>query len=161
MGWDHTLGASRADIIAYVTKDTERTKCLAKATRGNVLWAVFEQAGVEPERYIACFLLSSLKGFGWGYKAIDESMHPYYYSCPVSFLEMAPVACQAWRDTVLAEAAKAKRKLTVGVWYTLPGRKPNRVRVESLKPLRGRGEDGLLYRVSRKIIGDEIQTEVQ
>jgi hypothetical protein len=161
MGWTHTEGATRADVINYLTRDGifgEGAKCLKKATRGNVLWAVIE---VKPDdRFILCALLSCEKGFGWGYKDMTESMHPYYYSCPVSFLEMVPVACQPWRDGVLAAAAKARRKFKVGVWYTLPGRRPNKVRIESVSPLRGRGEDGLLYRVSSKFLGEEIPVEV-
>ena len=31
------------------------------------------------------------RGYGWGSKDMDEGMHPYHYSCPLSFLDPAPV----------------------------------------------------------------------
>lgn len=155
MGWDFTYDASRRDIIEYVTKGDEKTKCLARAARGNVLWAVFEQESVEPKRFIVCFLLQRSK-IGWGYKDMDESMHPYQYSCPESFLEMTPVACEPWRALVRQEAAKGRRKLTVGLWYALPNRRPNKIRIVSLSPLRGFAENGLMYKVSKKMLGEEV-----
>ena len=38
-------------------------------------------------RYIRCDLLQR-SGGQWGYKPLDESMHPYYYSCPVSYTHL-------------------------------------------------------------------------
>jgi len=40
----------------------------------------------------------------WGYKSLIEAMHPFYYSCPLSFLEMVPAGspevCPEWRAMV-------------------------------------------------------------
>ena len=36
---------------------------------------------------------------------MDESMGPYYYKVPKSFLDRAPVTCQSWRDRVRAQAS--------------------------------------------------------
>ena len=63
------------------------------------------QAGVmgfaagESICYIGCHLLES-SGGDWGYKSLDESVHPYYYSCPLRYLDMAPVQSSEWRERV-------------------------------------------------------------
>lgn len=51
-----------------------------------------------------CFGARLVQGSGgrWGYKAMDESVHPYYFSCPKRYLTMAPEVCPEWREKVLA-----------------------------------------------------------
>ena len=109
MGWTFTRSATKKDIIDNLTKGEENN--LAKWTsiacciRGNVLWVVQEvlkkSTGVS-ERYIICNLLSYEEDYGWGYKDISESMGPFYYSCPVSYLKLAPRVDNAkWREEVL------------------------------------------------------------
>jgi len=120
MGWLFTRGFTRKDIIGERTKDWERTTgevrvttvCLAHCYRGGtfsgVLWAVWERTfvgGERPsERWITCDLLRHQRDYGWGYKDMDESMHPYYYSCPLSYLELVPIDQYGgnadWRDCV-------------------------------------------------------------
>jgi hypothetical protein len=111
MGWLFKSGCSRRELIAERTEDWRRTTpegmvvkttCLAHCYRGGVfsgvLWTVwgrsFTRDGVEvqpTERWIGCDLLRSQKGFGWGYKDIDESMGPYFYSCPLKYLNLVPI----------------------------------------------------------------------
>lgn len=45
---------------------------------------------------------------------MTESMHPYSYSCPLSYLEMAPVECEAWHEQVRSyhEAGRRRRELS-------------------------------------------------
>lgn len=140
MGW-HYQRVSRAELIDELTRDREhtrddgvlvRTRRLARCLVGNVLWSVWERtytlSGAETEpsaRWIRCDLLARIGGGIWGYKPLDESMHPYYYSCPLSYLELVPLdrygGCQEWREGVRehharrAEARRAKRqRLTAG-----------------------------------------------
>ena len=56
-------------------------------------------AAGESVCYIGCHLLES-SGGDWGYKSLDESVHPYYYSCPLRYLDMAPVQSSEWRERV-------------------------------------------------------------
>lgn len=108
MGWLFTHAAGKADIIreliAPEENETRRWETIAHCVRGNVLWAVIEitykQEHRGNKRFIACYLLAKENGCGWGYKAMDESMHPYYYSCPLKYLDMAPVANADWRTKV-------------------------------------------------------------
>jgi len=134
MGWLFKPGSLRRDLIAERTKGWERTnadgmtvktKRLAHCYRGGafsgVLWTVWERAfekngeQVQPtERWIGCDLLEYSKGVeGWGYKDLDESMHPYFYSCPLSYLKMVPVVTnEEWRQSVRGyhERQLAKRQ---------------------------------------------------
>lgn len=77
-------------------------KCLAhELGKSNALWTVWHvkktKNGVTTEeKYIGCDLIEN-----GGYKDMCEVMGPYYYDCPMKFLDMAPVANQAWRDKVL------------------------------------------------------------
>ena len=98
MGTYYTIGASKKDIIAELTQGWEnrengsKCKILAHAIRGNVLWTVCELTKPDDcfkERFIVCNLLSTSDG-SWGYKSMDESCGPCYYSCPLKYLEMAP-----------------------------------------------------------------------
>ncbi|VFT23712.1 Uncharacterised protein [Pseudomonas aeruginosa] len=103
MGW-YFSPQSRSELIAELIapQQTERVsaKVIAHALRGNVLWSVVELTakveGVHRDlapgqslRYIRCDLLER-SGNQWGYKPLEESMHPYYYSCPLSYLDLAP-----------------------------------------------------------------------
>lgn len=128
MGWLFTYGASRKDVIADCIADNERSRTLRHCTRGNVLWILRETTPPATEkatRFILCVLLQ--RGTeGWGFKDMDESMGPCYYTCPLVYLEEAtePVNKYAaeWRDAVREhhKAAKAKRaaqpKQQMGTW---------------------------------------------
>jgi hypothetical protein len=135
MGWLFTLGQTKKDLVASRTKAWDHNSpdgtvitnaCLRHCYRGNafsgVLWTVWERSFTKagqpiqsPERWVACDLLKYQNDYGWGYKDMDESMHPYTYSCPLGYLELVPVACEEWREGVqsyharLAERRKARR----------------------------------------------------
>lgn len=103
MGWHFQWPPqSRADLISDLVSDSH---VLQHCAQGNILWTL-EQGKSEP--YIGCYILcqdecntSSTAG-GWGYKPLDESFHPYYYTCPPSYLEVAPEVDAAWREGVRA-----------------------------------------------------------
>lgn len=122
MGWLFMPGSNRKGLLAerieegqHTTPDgmTVTSTCLAHCYRGGsfsgVLWTVwertFEKDGqqVQPtERWIGCDLLQySRADDGWGYKDMEEAMHPYYYSCPLKYLDLVPeVANEGWREGV-------------------------------------------------------------
>lgn len=130
MGWIFSR-QSRSELIARLIEpqETERAsaKVIAHALRGNVLWSVAELtakvedvhrdlASGQSLRYIRCDLLER-SGNEWGYKSMDESMHPYYYSCPLRYLDMAPEQSRDWREGVRAYHA---RRRTPTVPVTVP-----------------------------------------
>lgn len=118
MGWLFKLGQTRAELIAHRTQNWEnahvKAVCLRHCLVGNILWSVWEQtikAEDRTDRYIVCDLLQYQRDYGWGYKDMEESCGPYYYSCPLSYLEMTPVANENWREVVRAHhQRKAERR---------------------------------------------------
>lgn len=131
MGWLFNTKDTRKQLLERRSRNWENTKdgrhikatCLAHCFKGvfaGTFWTVWEHAitvnGVtETSRHIGCDLIRFDRDGGWGYKDMDESMHPYYYSCPLKYLDMVPVACEKWREGVRkyhAERAaiKAQRK---------------------------------------------------
>ncbi|MHB0959302.1 MAG: hypothetical protein ACYC0X_23475 [Pirellulaceae bacterium] len=130
MGWLFTAGSNRKQLIAERTDNWARegaggitvtTVCLAHCYRGGafsgVLWAVWERTFAKDgqptqpvERWITCDLLRHRKDFGWGYKDLEESMHPYFYSCPLGYLDMVPMGQYGgnveWRSGVQAYHAR-------------------------------------------------------
>jgi len=108
MGWKFTA-LTRDQLIRELVapEDTERAnrKVIDHTLDGDVLWSVVrvtaKQAGVmglavgDSVCFIACDLLE-----GSGYKSLAEAEHPYYYSCPLRYLDMAPQQCAAWRGWV-------------------------------------------------------------
>ena len=135
MGWLFTFGSTRKELIADRTKGWQRTnddgtvitsECLAQCYRGGsfsgVLWSVWERTFVRnkehvqsAQRWIMCDLLRYHRD-GWGYKDIEESMGPCYYSCPKKYLDMVPLnqfgGNAEWRALVLAyhEQQREKRR---------------------------------------------------
>jgi hypothetical protein len=134
MGWLFPYGATRRSLIAERIKDWDRTTdtavlvtttCIAHCYRGGVfsgvLWSVWERrfskdnADTEPtQRWIQCDLLQYQQNYGWGYKDMEESMHPYFYSCPLGYLKLVPIeqfgGSEAWREGVRAYHARQAEK---------------------------------------------------
>jgi hypothetical protein len=131
MGWTfpyHTF--KRSALIAERTAPSDYTRpdgvlvesrALKHCYRGNrhsgVLYIVWEQTFYEPDgittdRFIEVDLLRYYET--WGYKDMDESCGPRYWSCPLSYLDMVPERCPEWRMGVREHAAKvaAKTKAT-------------------------------------------------
>lgn len=133
MGWLFKSGSTRRGLIAERIEGWERTnpdglfitsKCLAHCYRGGVfsgvLWSVWERTfttdDVESspkQRWIQCDLLRYQQD-AWGYKDMEESMHPYYYSCPGKYLDMVPLekfgGNAEWREQVVEHHQRAKEK---------------------------------------------------
>ena len=122
MGWYSMHGYSRRDVIAMLTKSEDfltgdiykRRTTLRHCLRGNVLWSLIEylkidcgSGKVERLNVIGCDLLQSFAE-GWGHKPMDESFGPCYYSCPLSYLELAPAQDENWREQVRIHHARRK-----------------------------------------------------
>lgn len=125
MGWYYAYGQSRAglikELIAPNQTETFSSECIKHCAVGNVLWTVREitygkGSGIEgtKARYIGCDLLHRSRD-GWGHKPMEESMGPYYWSCPLAYLEAVPQVTNAeWREGVrkywVERAARAKAR---------------------------------------------------
>lgn len=88
----------------------------------NVIYAGWE---LRPNVYLAMVILCDWQKGDFGYKMMDESMEPYYYNVPKSFLDkLSPVAeiydegkeyseyyqkhAQQWRDDCLKHSELIK-----------------------------------------------------
>ena len=120
MGWYFSRqirGQLIRELIEPQETESARSDVIAHTLRGNVLWSVVritvKQAGFmklaagDSINVIRCDLLQG-SGGEWGHKPLDESMHPYYYSCPLRYLDMAPVRSAEWREGVLAHHARRR-----------------------------------------------------
>lgn len=111
MGW-YYQDSSRKTLINQLTKEykngTMVRKCIKHCYRGNpgrgVLWSVWnlidENSGKVVDEWIGCDIMQYNSG-QWGYKPLSESMHPYYYSCPLSYFKLVPRGNDEWRKLVL------------------------------------------------------------
>jgi hypothetical protein len=144
--------------------------------RGNCLWkiAVVEDLvggeWIEKIRLIALDLLAkgSRPDEGWGYKDMDETMGPYYYSCPISYLDMVPCPdsenARKWRAEVRAknqgkaDTTAVLRRMKVGDrLYLKKGCQPESVILTSKRPLQGT-VGHMTYKIPRKLV-DPIKTQ--
>ena len=173
MGWTFPYGATRSDIISQLTPK-ERLyesghifRTLRHCCKGNVLYALHESGqGGETRKWIGVYLMQKHDG-RWGYKDMEESMHPYYYNCPVSYLDDAdePVndSASKWREEVRRQAAERKRKKPkVGERWSLKSKSVPEVRITYVRgqSVRGVYQD-LTYRVPRKILGEKIEEKMK
>lgn len=104
MGWDFIIGIDRDELVRRLTTVevapdwTCEAHELAREQGGAVLWAVWANPAAK-RQMIVCHLLQPGHG-GWGHKDLAESSGPYFYSCPLRYLEMAPEVNPAWRERV-------------------------------------------------------------
>lgn len=158
MGWTFIRGASRSSIIAECVADQTLTeggvlRTLRKCLRGNVMYSLLESTrSGKTVKLIGVTLLQRSKD-GWGYKSMGEAEMPYYFDCPLSFLDLADEPANEssakWRGIVRANAAK---KPGVGeTWRLAPGYAVDEVVIASAKPLQG-SADGKLYSLRRSML---------
>jgi hypothetical protein len=168
MGWLF-CASSKDELVAHIERDLSGVPGLAilgKATRGSRLWYAVERGG---QRFIVLYLTEGDRSqptqWRWGYKDMDESMHPYYYDCPIGLLDLTPQAIESdWRKAVRAHHAKRK---------TVP--KPEKYKVVTyggeryqlnypIAPRRGwdvtRVRDGMNFRMKAKQLSAALRQEV-
>jgi hypothetical protein len=108
MGWTFIQGATKQKVIEELNGPGHwgaSFQVLDYTVKGNTIWQVVRNVK-EGRTFIVCALLE-VDSYGWGYKTMSESMHPYYYDCPLKYLDMAPPECQEWRAKVRAFARGA------------------------------------------------------
>ena len=136
MGWLYPYHTkTRADLVKGLRAEynTPTHKILRSQCAGNRFWALCEGTRSDGQviRYILLCLLQGPErndpDGSWGYKEMDESVGPYYYDCPLSYLDLAtePVndSARIWREKVRAHhSSKAKiPRPAVGMLVTYAG----------------------------------------
>lgn len=103
MGWYYET-TSRAELIQRLIRPRAHATCIKHCCVGNVLWTVWkpndDKRALGAENWIGCDLMERAPDGMWGYKDMCEDMGPYYYSCPLSYLELAPAVNAEWRKMV-------------------------------------------------------------
>ena len=161
MGWFFS-NASKSDLIKELISesagaDWTRTT-IAYAVRGSVLWTVNQMSrrdGSETRLFIACDLIQK-SGEYWGHKPLCEEDGPYYYSCPLKYLDMVPVQNAEWREKVREYHARRTRRFSVGQRVAVIGCTVPWVRITGINPLTGE-YDGVRYNLKRSLLGEVLQ----
>jgi hypothetical protein len=164
MGWLFTEYQTRKELIQRRTRSAESGgvihQCLRHTAVGNVLWTVWQATGPGEQirRYIGCDLLACERGYGWGYKDLCESMGPCYYTCPMAYMAMVPVANPEWREQVRAWHAARNRKVAVGDVLVFAGLSIPEARVIEKHGRRLIGEyAGSRYRLPPRILAKVVE----
>ena len=132
--------------------------------RGNHLWVQIEKNDTK-ERLIVLFLLgSSGRTFqNWGYKDMDETMHPFYYDCPLRLIDTAtePLneSSAEWRNKVRTywERKKSTSKPVCGMTVNYCG-----TQYQLRIPLGRRGwdvvriSDGMAFRMKSRQVSQAL-----
>jgi hypothetical protein len=112
MGWLFTMGYTKQRLVAERVKTQENESARWEYPKhrlvGSCLWKVCIKTDRETgmkESYICLDLIKSQKNYGYGYKDMDESMGPCYYTCPLSFFAIVPCPddnsnAAEWRQAV-------------------------------------------------------------
>lgn len=123
MGWLYYAPSKQAlvqDLLASCESESLKRRSIASAViqEGGqlVLWSVAEVTAKDDNtpglktgqtlKLICCDLLDRT-GSSWGVKRLDESMWPYYFTCPLRFLDLADELCPEWRKQVREFHCKA------------------------------------------------------
>lgn len=123
MGWLYYAPSKQAlvqDLLANCESESLKRRSLASALvqegRQLVLWSVAEITAKDDSirglpagqilKLICCDLVEK-SGLSWGVKRLDEAMGPFYYSCPLRFLEIADELSPSWRESVREFHSKA------------------------------------------------------
>lgn len=112
MGWLYTR-QTRDQLIASLIQPRSSEEAISEVLEhhlaGHVLWSLVRLTAkkegfhqVKPGGamvFIRCDLLDQAPD-GWGYKALEEAVFPYYFSCPLHYLDLAPEQSPDWRANV-------------------------------------------------------------
>jgi len=101
MGWYYTKNANKEDIIKQILDPIRENDNLVDhrvvyEDDCHVLWTVEKgEKDGHPYQFIGCYLIQSIINrlhglIDWGYKPMDETMGPYYYSVPQEWLDKYP-----------------------------------------------------------------------
>lgn len=179
MGWTYPYGASRRQIIAELTpaevlrENGSRFRTLRHCCRGNVLYALHESVAPDgtSTRWIGVSLMQRY-GDSWGYKDLSENEHPYYYNCPVSYLDEAGETSnehakewrKACRENAAKKAAQTAKRPQVGETWSCHGAVCKKIRIHEVRGRRIVAVDlagGGLYRIPKKLLGELLESRAE
>jgi hypothetical protein len=108
MGWDHSSHWSDKDDVVHYLKNAYKNAVIHHQTYEggqHILWSVLckpNDIANKEELLIVCDLIGYSTN-GWGHKTMNEMMGPFYYSCPIHFLNLTDESKyknEGWRNKV-------------------------------------------------------------
>jgi hypothetical protein len=172
MGWTSSPAwPTKAALVKHLSdpfRGGPNMKMLAHKSTGKGFFAVWERFDPETnqiDRALETTLTEKQMVSGrteWAYKSMSEDAGPYGLDdCPLSFLELVGPAknefAEQFRERVRAYHKKRTQVLAVGQVYTATNtREIATFKLLNLKPLTGLGDNGVVYRLSRKFIGELV-----
>lgn len=169
MGWTYQRQAiSKKDFINGIRENYRSSgyQILRSRLVGKCLWTVVvtPNEGNTPTIYVD--LIDKSEGC-YGQKTMSIDEHPYYYNCPLEYLEfICPQSYNArsWVENVLRHHQEKNRPIAVGATYNLQNvsskwmkKNGDCVRVISLRPFRGiTSETKVRVRLNKNILGEMI-----
>lgn len=176
----HPKGMDPDDFDRYRYESKTLKSCYRGGIRAGSLWAVKEYTEfkddvlIKQDKYIILFMLRYYgeKHGGWGYKDVEESCGPIYYSCPVSYFELVPEPPNEWAREWREEVLKQKQRLYSpsvgepvllhnGVSFHDTGEVVSEVTISRLKPLLGYTPRGRLVKIKKAWIKGRKPLESQ
>lgn len=137
--WQHTAATTRDAAIAERTAswiDTQTVAthvCVRRCLSGNVLWTLWKIDDVAGTTcYVGCDELTANR-IGWSYRSFRENNSLTHVSCPLAFLDDAPVVSVTWRRAVAAHWRGAAEPLLEISSQAQEWRAGDRVRYEGPK----------------------------
>lgn len=123
MGWTSSYSwKTKQDVMDEVLSSTywgKKINVLKHSLRGNCLWVLAEHTREDlkgKNQFISLFLLSKNDGC-YAYKPMDESCGPYYYNCPLTYIDSVEkhggevdAITRNWRQSVKDYHQNAKLK---------------------------------------------------
>jgi len=120
MGWDFGSYESKQEFVDSLTQSYEDEgafyTCMEHKSYSGVMWSVWQRLDKKSgkaSREIWCDLIKGSAPH-FGHKAMSESMGPFYYSCPLEYLDLVPDPeskySKGWRDEVRKFHAQRSEK---------------------------------------------------
>jgi hypothetical protein len=156
MGWDSCSSwNSKKDVVNSLNNSLKRNGygILAEKSTTDGVWYVVQK---ENCKFIYFGLIKKSRG-EFALKTLTEDCHPFYYSCPVKFFDLAPRENNEWRAKVIAMNQKKSIKLTEGMKFRLYGDNFEVASIHSLgkgKNYIVKNESGQRFRLKRTQLKD-------
>lgn len=119
MGWTYSQNwTSKEAIISHCIDWGDKFTTLEHSVKGGRLWVLlqYNEGDKKGDVFVALYLLQK-DGSEWGYKDMDDTCGPYYYDCPISFINRTVDSGRAlksnttaWHDQVRAYHAKSRER---------------------------------------------------
>lgn len=143
-------------MVREIVAEGSMLRNVAYKVVNSALYTVEERKD-NGARYIGVYVLSR-QGGEWGYKSMDESMGPYYFDCPLKFLDMVPEPesqyAKEWRQKVRAKvrplAVGDKVRLIDGCKFR--GQEVKEVMIQCTRPLIVTTPDGTNVALKKSLI---------